>query len=422
MSQHTVYKFGGASVKDADSVRNVARIIREFAPQPLVVVVSAMAKTTNALEEVVAHYVGGRSKEAIHRLLDIEVFHGDIMDELFHGNGTATRQAVYGLFESLKDFLLLPYDGVYGKAYDHIVAHGEMISTRIVAGFLAKDGIEVTWHDTRQLVHTNNHYRRATVNWDETNASIIEAVGTTGIHLVQGFIGSDENGNTTTLGREGSDYTAAVMAFALNAQEVSIWKDVPGVLNGDPKVFEGVQRLEEISFREAIELAYYGASVIHPKTIQPLQRKEIPLYVRSFLNPSADGTVIKAGLDLKPLLPCFIRKPNQVLITLSTSDLAFIVEDHLATIYRIFHESGVAVNLMQNSAVSTSFCVNNDPVLLPSLIEEFEKNFEVRFNDHMSLYTIRHYNDEAVRQIKSRGDVYLEQITRNTIQFVLSEA
>ncbi len=240
------------------------------------------------------------------------------------------------------------------------------------------------------------------------------------MYLAQGFIGSTQNGKPTNLGREGSDYTAAVLANILAADEVTIWKDVPGVLNGDPKVFTNSILLEEISYREAIELAYYGASVIHPKTIQPLQQKEIPLYVRSFLNPDLPGTVIRKGLLLKPVVPCYIQKQDQVLLSISTRDLAFIVEEHLQLIYSIFHEYGITVNVMQNSAISSSFCINNDVVSVPRAIQQLSAHFDVWQNENLELYTIRHHNAQVREAIKGEKEALLEQVTRNTYQVVLS--
>jgi aspartate kinase len=258
------------------------------------------------------------------------------------------------------------------------------------------------------------------VNWELTDRKIKEAVTGNDVYVVQGFIGSSTNGIPTTLGREGSDYTAAVFAHVLEARDLTIWKDVPGVLNGDPKVFANTVLLEEISYREAIELAYYGASVIHPKTIQPLQARNIPLYVKSFLNPDLPGTVIRRGLLLKPLVPCYIRKPNQALLSISTRDLAFIVEEHLQLIYSIFHHIGVTVNTMQNSAVSSSFCINYDPVILPRAIEELQRHFDVKYNINLELYTIRHHNKEVRQALLNGREPFMEQITRETWQVVLS--
>lgn len=419
-SSFRVYKFGGASVRDAASVRNVVDIIVNHAEEPLVVVVSAMGKTTNALEEVIKAVMAD-DESGIHKAIQVVVdFHRVIGEELFP-EGHAALGAIESYFVQLRKSAQKANHEKYGEVYDRLICFGEWISTAIIHHVLVDAGIQSTWHNAQELVVTDDRHRRATVDFDSTTKRVNAAVEPQGVHVIQGFIGATENGKPTTLGREGSDYTAAVMAFVLDALEVCIWKDVPGVLTGDPKVFKDVIQLETISFREAIELAYYGASVIHPKTIQPLQRKEIPLRVRSFVNPSAPGTSIQKGEWLSPMSPCFIKKENQVLITLATRDLAFIVEDQLSHIYNIFHSCGVAVNLMQNSAVSSSFVITHDPITLPDLLEELKKSFSVKHNENMSLYTIRHYDERAVSSIRAKGKVYLEQITRHTHQMVIHE-
>lgn len=413
-----VYKFGGASVKDASSVENVAKIVGRHQGGPLVVVVSAMGKMTNALEELVAAvFEEPEGPEYIKEKYDFIIeFHKGLLGDLYP-EGNSISERVQGWFDQLLESTQQTYLN-YGRAYDSIVPFGELLSTTIISEFLNTQGEDSTWLDTRKLVVTNSHHRRATVQWEDTQREISKAVGSEGIYLVQGFIGADADGNTTTLGREGSDYTASVFAFCTQSESVTIWKDVPAVLNGDPKVFPNTIPLKTISYREAIELAYYGASVIHPKTIQPLQRKEIPLHVRSFLNYEAPGTTITLGAGLDPFVPCFIRKTDQVLITLSTHDLAFIVEDHLSVIYQAFHDLGVSVNLMQNSAISSSFCINYDPVMFPKLLAQLEESFAVRFNEDLSLYTIRHYNPLVINGLKEGKEVLMEQISRNTFQMV----
>lgn len=415
-----VYKFGGASVKDAAAVRNVSEIIVDHAEEPLVVVVSAMGKTTNALETVIAAIMS-KDESLLHSSIQVVIdFHRVIVEELF-GASHPVWSSIEGMFTEMRLQATLRVDEKYGELYDRLIGFGEMLSTQIVDAYLKEMGIDSTWQNAQELIVTNADHRRATVDFEKTEIRVREAVTPKGVHVIQGFLGATESGKPTTLGREGSDYTAAVMAFVLNAAEVCIWKDVPGVLTGDPKVFDDVIQLQTISFREAIELAYYGASVIHPKTIQPLQRKEIPLRVRSFVNPTAPGTSIQQGKSLVPMSPCFIRKGNQVLITLSTRDLAFIVENHLSKIYQTFHKIGIAVNLMQNSAVSSSFSINNDPILIPQLLEELRGDFTVKHNEDLTLYTIRHYDAAAVNSIKNRGEVFLEQVTRHTHQMVLKE-
>jgi aspartate kinase len=305
--------------------------------------------------------------------------------------------------------------------YDQIVSFGELLSTKIVSAYLNQNSYQNIWLDARRLIKTDQSYRFARVDWTYTKRMLQDSVREGARYLTQGFIGSDDMGNTTTLGREGSDYSASVIAYCLEASEVVIWKDVPGVLNGDPKVFEDTVLLNRINYREAIELAFYGASVIHPKTIQPLQEKGIPLKVKSFENPTADGTTISEGVSLDPMASCFIKKENQLLIKLSTRDLAFIAEDHLSKIYQLFHQFGARVNLSQHSAVSSSFCINYDPINAFPLCEELAKSFDLEQREDISLYTIRHHNESAREQIKKRGKVLLEQITVGTYQVALSE-
>jgi aspartate kinase len=413
-----VFKFGGASVKNAEAVKNVASIISRFTDRPLIVVVSAMAKTTNALEEVVRLWVTN-PEAGIQHFAEVIEFHRAVAADLFAhmpqpvAKFLATQQA------EVDALLHQPAPAAYGECYDQIVHRGELLSTYIIAAYLQHIGQSTTWLDTRQLVITNDAHRRATVNWEKTGRLVKAAITQPAVYLVQGFIGSTADGKPTTLGREGSDYTAAVMANILEADEVTIWKDVPGVLNGDPKVFKDSVLLEEISYREAIELAYYGASVIHPKTIQPVQQKNIPLYVRSFLNPELPGTVIKKGLLLKPFVPCYIRKTDQLLISINTRDLAFIVEEHLQLIYSIFHAHGIMVNVMQSSAISSSFCVNNDSAIVPRAIAELEKHFDVRTNQNLQLYTVRHHNAQSRKALRGTKEPLIEQVTRQTYQVVL---
>lgn len=413
-----VYKFGGASVKDAQAVTNMARLVANHAEPDTVIVVSAMAKTTNALEEVAAAWNKGDRSRSLAYWQQIRDFHFGVIRELFEDPGHAVYNDVEILFNQLRVSLEGQAPEDFGQLYDLVVHFGELVSTRIIAHNLQQQGLNAVWEDARELLLTDSSFRRARIRWEETESRVRKAYGG-GLMVTQGFIGADENKQPTTLGREGSDYTASVLAYCLGAEEVVIWKDVPGVLNGDPKVFDKTVLLEEISFQEAIELAYYGASVIHPKTIQPLQRKGIPLRVRSFVEPEALGTAIRQGLLLKPLVPCFIRKTQQMLITLSTRDLAFILEDHLAHIYRIFHRYGVRVNTTQNSAVSSSFCINDDPLIREALIKELGESFTVEAEQDLMLFTVRHYNEEAKWRVKLDRTVLLEQITPENYQVVV---
>lgn len=412
-----VFKFGGASVKDADSVRNVANVLAHFPGEEILIVVSAMGKTTNALEKLVQKFYNGEEgcTDIIKQIRDD---HFAIINELFPSDEHRVHNDIEILITQLEIITQAAPEGNFNQVYDQIVSFGELISTKIVSSYLNSSGYQNKWLDARRLIRTDQNYRFARVDWTFTERMVKDTVKAGNRYVIQGFIGSDDDLNPTTLGREGSDYTASVLGYVLNAEEVVIWKDVPGVLNGDPKVFDNVELLEEISYREAIELAYYGASVIHPKTIQPLQKKRIPLRVKSFLNPDQQGTLIREGSDLKPFLPCFIKKDQQILLTVSTRDLAFIVEDHLSKIYKLLHQFGVRVNMTQNTAVSSSFCISYDPITVPRLIEELSRDFDVSYNEDVKLYSVRHYDDAAVARVKKTGKILLEQISRNTYQVV----
>ncbi len=420
MDKFHVFKFGGASVKDAAGVRRLAEVLRPFPSWDLVVVVSAMGKTTNALEQVVQAYRRGEQSLTKKLSADLHRFHFGVARQLFPQGHPQLEEALGALFLAFEQELAVPPEGNYNRLYDRLVSFGELWSTQIVSHFLQAQGFEHQWLDARQWIRTDQNYRFARVDWLQSQRLVGRAIARGGNYLTQGFIGADGHQHPTTLGREGSDYTASVLAYLLDADEVIIWKDVPGVLNGDPKVFVQTELLEQLSYREAIELAYYGASVIHPKTIQPLQQKNIPLRVRSFVDPASAGTRIGEGPDLHPAIPCYICKDQQVLLRLSTVDLTFVVEDHLSLIYRLFHQHGARVNLSQNSAVSSSFCLNNDPVVLPALQEELAKTFAVEALEGVSLYTVRHPNKEAQERVRAAGEVLLEQITRNTYQVVVA--
>ncbi len=412
-----VFKFGGASIKDVASVRNVANVLNHFPGEEILIVVSAMGKTTNALEKLVQTFYDRKpgTEEIIKTIRD---GHFAIINELFPADDHRVHNDVDVLFTQLEIITQGEPEGNYNQVYDQIVSFGELVSTKIVSSYLNSNGYQNKWLDARRLIRTDQNYRFARVDWNFTERMVRDTITPGNRYVIQGFIGSDDDLRPTTLGREGSDYTASVLGYVLNAEEVVIWKDVPGVLNGDPKVFENTQLLHEISYREAIELAYYGASVIHPKTIQPLQRKKIPLRVKSFIDPAAPGTLIREGSDLNPKLPCFICKGDQVLITISTRDLAFIVEDHLSKIYKVFHQFGIRVNMSQNTAVSSSFCINYDPITTSRIIDELSKEFDTTFNEKVTLYSVRHYDEAARDRVKKTGEVLLEQISRSTYQVV----
>lgn len=413
-----VFKFGGASVKDANGIRNLYQVIQKKGGQDTVVVVSAMGKMTNALEAVVEAYFEAPETIATH-ITQIQAYHFSHIDELFGAEAKAVKSQVLDMFQELKDFIKTNKSPNRSFVYDQLVSFGELVSTTIIAAYLNAQGIEATWLDARNCVKTDAYYRDANLDWEKTQAATKAAVKRKQTIITQGFIGSDSNNFTTTLGREGSDYTAAIFAYALDAESVTIWKDVPGVLNADPRVFDNTQLLHQISYREAIELAYYGASVIHPKTLQPLQRKEIPLFVKSFVKPEDPGTSVSKGQTLIPHMPCFILKKDQVLLRMSSLDFSFIVEDSISAIFALLHQYQMRVELIQNSAISFSVCIHNKYNRLPELIKELESKFKVTAHQGVNLYTIRHFDERALDRIRNNGKkVLLEQRTQETVQLV----
>jgi aspartate kinase len=322
------------------------------------------------------------------------------------------------LFDELSLFLKTNKSPDYNFVYDQVIGYGELVSTVIISHYLNFIEIKNHWLDVREHIKTDNYYRRANVNWEATQHLITANFNKSILNITQGFLGSDPNNFTTTLGREGSDYTAAIYAYCLNAESVTIWKDVPGILNADPRYFENAQLLNQISYREAIELAFYGASVIHPKTLQPLQGKEIPLYVKSFLNPEAAGTRIGKNLTLDPMVPCFIVKKNQVLISISSLDFSYIVEENISAIFNLLHLYKMKVDVIQNSAISFSVCVDNIYNNLEKLVHHLKAKFKVTCHENVSLYTVRHYNQAAIDQIEEGKTVLLKQLTQETVQVV----
>jgi aspartate kinase len=413
-----IFKFGGASVKDADAVRNLAKVLAYTGHENTMLVVSAMGKTTNAMEAVVKAYFEDKNalKGAVQVVRD---FHKPIMDDLFESQQHPVYTKVKELFAEVEGFLAWNKSPKYNFVYDQVVGYGELISTTILSAFLNEHGIENHWVDVRELIKTDTTYRDAKVDWQATQVRINEKVNTKVLNITQGFLGSDGNNFTTTLGREGSDYTAAILGYCLNATEVTIWKDVPGVLNADPRYFEDTQLLKNISYREAIELAFYGASVIHPKTLQPLQRKEIPLHVKSFVNPEGAGTKVCKCDGIQPLVPCFIVKRDQILMKLSSLDFSFIVEDNISDLFKLFHEHRMKVELIQKSAISFSVCLENKFGGFPELLDKLKGRFKVVCHEGVSLYTIRHFNTPALESLQNGHEVLLEQRSKETVQLVI---
>ncbi|MFT5243985.1 MAG: aspartate kinase [Glaciecola sp.] len=412
-----VFKFGGASVKNAEGVKNLARVLQQVGYENTLVVVSAMGKMTNAMELVIKNYFNNKL-ELPSAVQDIKEFHNTILLDLFENTQHPIFKRVSSILEDLDGFFLRNKSPDYNFVYDQVIGFGELLSTTIISGYLNKIGLKNNWLDVREFIKTDDYYRRSNVNWEDTQTNIKTNFDATILNITQGFLGSDANNFTTTLGREGSDYTAAIFAYCLNAESVTIWKDVPGVLNADPRYFENAQLLNNISYREAIELAFYGASVIHPKTLQPLQQKEIPLFVKSFLNPKDAGTRVGKGVGIEPNTPCFIVKKNQVLISLSSLDFSYIVEENISEIFKLLHLYKMKVDVIQNSAISFSVCFENTYDNLDRLLQHLKAKFKVTINENVSLYTVRHYNEQAIASVEKDKELLLKQLTHETIQIV----
>lgn len=416
-----VFKFGGASVKDADGVRNVYDVLQKVGYDDVLIVVSAMGKTTNALEVVIKDYFD-KSKSLQASVQEVKKYHNQIILDLFDDENHPIFQAVAKIFTELDYFLSHNKSPNYSFVYDEIVPFGELLSSTILSHYFTSQKIQNNWIDVRNFIKTDSNYRDAGVNWELTQKNISKGIKKNILNVTQGFIGADENNFTTTLGREGSDYSAAIFAYCLNAESVTIWKDVPGVMNADPRYFANATLLNHISYREAIELAFYGASVIHPKTLQPLQRKEIPLLVKSFINPILPGTTVSKGADLEPHLPCFIVKRDQLLLSLSSIDFSFIMEENISEIFKLLHEFKMKVSLIQNSAISFSVCIEDKYGNFEALRVILSKKFKVSYNENVSLYTIRHFDEKSKNAIEKNKTVLLKQISRETLQLVTKEA
>lgn len=412
-----IFKFGGASVKDANGIKNMVSVLQKVGYKNTLIVISAMGKTTNALEEVVKNYFNNK-KELQSSIQDVKKYHNAILLDLFDNENHPVFKSISLLFDELNSFIKINKSPDYNFVYDQIVCYGELLSTTIISEYLNSLGIQNNWVDAREHIKTDSYFRRGNVNWKETHTLITKKINKTVLNITQGFLGSDVNNFTTTLGREGSDYTAAIYAYCLNANSVTIWKDVPGVLNADPRYFENAQLLNKISYTEAIELAFYGASVIHPKTLQPLQQKEIPLFVKSFLEPEKAGTKVSKEAFIDPNIPCFIVKKDQVLISLSSLDFSYIVEENISEIFNLLHINKMKVDVIQNSAISFSVCVDNIYNNLEKLIQQLKSKFKVSFHSNVSLYTIRHYNNEVINQLEKNKTVLLKQLTQDTVQII----
>lgn len=418
-----VFKFGGASVKDAAAVKNVAAILGRFPGQNLLVVISAMGKTTNALERLTDAFFYKKENpgDVLHEIRD---YHFGIVKELFPDPQHPVYDELHNTFVELEWAVEDEPTHGYDWEYDQIVSLGEIISTKIVHAYLASCGMPAQWVDVRDYIKTDDTYREGKVDWELTGKLIREGLlpelqqqnGV--IKITQGFLGVTSENFNTTLGREGSDYTAAILAWCTDAEDVTIWKDVPGVLNADPKWFDDTQLISQLSYHDAIELAYYGATVIHPKTIKPLQNKKIPLYVRSFVQPDAPGTAIREEQAPLPI-PCFIFKVNQVLLSISPKDFSFIVEENLSDIFNTFSEAGIKINTMQNSAISFSVCIDSNERKLPELVKQLQQDYRVLYNEGLELVTIRYYNQETIERVTVGKQILLEVKSRYTTQMVM---
>jgi len=412
-----VFKFGGASVKDAESVKNVVRVLKHEGIENTLIVISAMGKMTNAFEKIVDSYYS-KNDNLAEQIEFARNFHLEIIENLFEDKKQLILFDIEKLFGQLSGFLITNKSKDYNFIYDQIVGFGELLSTKIISVYLNEIGISNKWIDVRDYIITDANYRNATVNWKETAANIKD-LNTNNLFLTQGFLGSTEKNITTTLGREGSDYSAAIFAYCLNAKSVTIWKDVDGVLNADPRYFKEAKLLKQISYSEAIEMAFFGASVIHPKTIKPLENKNIPLYVRSFYNLDLKGTIVGKDLSLLPEIPCYILKKDQILISISALDFSFMVENNLSDIFKILHNYKLKVNLIQNSALSFSVCIEDKFNNFEQFLSKIKLKYNVSFVKDVSLFTIRNAVDKAINLVEEKEVVLLKQSTKGTVQLVM---
>jgi aspartate kinase len=418
-----VYKFGGASIATPERMQALLPII-QYGGSPLVVVVSAYGKTTNALEAVVAAAIEGKREEALKKIEALEQAHNTYASSILSPKGYEDLQPKLNEYYTemhwaIDDAGLQSNDYIY----DQIVCIGEVLSTSVFSAYLNEQGITNQWIDARDIIRTDDTYRDPIVDFDfskgQVQKIIAPALQKNNIVITQGFIGSTADNNSTTLGREGSDYSAALFAAMLPAKSVSIWKDVEGLLNADPKLFPNTVKIEEITYHEVIEMAYYGAQVIHPKTIKPLQNAGIPLYVKCFLNAALKGTVIQNATDTFVYPPLIVLKKDQILLQITSRDFSFITEDNLSNLYNIFHGQHVKINLIQNAAISLVVCVDNREDKIKLLVEELEKDYKVLKNDDVQLLTVRHYTPSILEELTKGRVILLEQKTRNTVQVVV---
>lgn len=409
-------------MRNAQAVKNLLRLLKADTSGKKVIIISAMGKTTNALETVVRKWHNN-----VFPQMEIDAvfnYHKTIIHELFNENSLGeVLEEIKSYQENLLSICSKAISNNYAEDYDRVVSYGEILSTRIIYHYLKKNKLKIAWADARKLIKTNDLFREALVDWPLScrliNTLSQEVFIENDYMLSQGFIGSDQHDRTTTLGREGSDFSGAIFAHCLDAESLTIWKDVPGLLNADPKIFEKTIKLNQISYGETVELAYYGASIIHPKTVKPLQNKQIPLYVRSFVDHQENGSIIHEENQHDRQVPSFIVKQNQVLMSISPRDYSFMNEDHLAKIFTLFAQLHIKVNVMQNSAISFSACVDDIPEKMEAFINEMKREYKIRYNRGLRLMTIRHYTAEAIQRITNGSNILLEQRSRSTLQLVM---
>jgi aspartate kinase len=418
-----VFKFGGASVKDAAAVKNVASILKQYAVGDTIVVISAMGKTTNKLEELVKAWFY-KEGEAMKVMEELRQFHFSVTAELFGNKTSEVNNELENVFVEMMWIIEEEPFSTYNYHYDQLVCQGEVLATKIVSAYLNLEGIKNTWMDARGIIQTDNSYREGKVDYALSErlvqSQLLPVFKNTHLVITQGFIGGTSENYTTTLGREGSDYTAALLAYFTNAEKVVIWKDVPGVLNADPKYFRNTKKIDELTYHDAIELTYYGASVIHPKTIKPLQNKNIPLYVKSFLHPENEGTVIRDS-EKRIEVTSYIFKVSQILISIQPKDFSFIAEDNLSAIFSVFSKYNVHANMIQNSAISFSICTDYDEHKIEPMLNELQEQFKVLYNKDVELMTVRNYNPDIIAKLSENKSVLLEQKSRNTQQMVMKD-
>ena len=411
-----VFKFGGASVKNSESIRNILNIISSYNTNDLIVVVSAMDKTTNALEEVVKMYLEN-NQEYLHKVDEIFTFHEGICLDLFPKNHDVFS-GLRKLITKIVSFLKNNKSPNHSFVYDQVVSYGELISTFIINSYFVDEKLNPNFVDARNCIKTDSKYREGNIIWDNTNENIRSHVKINQLNLTQGFIASDKNNFNVTLGREGSDYSAAIFAYAINAESLTIWKDVEGLLNGDPKYFKNTKLIKNISYSEALELAFYGASVIHPKTLQPVQKKEIPLYVKSIEKPNQKVTEINKNLDLSPKVPCYIFKNNMIFIKIFSLDFSFAIDKNLSHIFKKIDEFKMKVDIIQNSAISFSICLFDKYNQIDNLIKSLEGKFKIEVYKNISLYTIRHFDEQSIKVVSKGKKLLLEQRSEKTVKLI----